>query len=290
MLSRLFTALPLVVMLLFPAAAQVYVCDFGSTHPHVVVKQIVFKTSIQLSPRSQRALRDSILQLSRQTHSQGWVGGFPEDAEELVREAYQNNGFFNASATGEVGMITDRGAFQAINLTFHIVPGNQYRLGPMLWKGNSAISAGELERAVGVQAGEIFRRKHVADGLSSVNNLYLSHGYINVTLVPYPTLDENRKIVSFEIDIEEGKQFRFGELATHGIEDQHRRILLSAWSQLRGKTYSPRQADEFFQSFFKPLRAGISPNDYTQRFVNEVAGSVDYSLSLTRDPALDTAR
>ena len=289
MIVRPLSILSLLLLLSLVATTQVYVCDFGSTHPHVLVKNIVFKAPIQLSWSSQQALRDSILRLSRQTHSLQWADVLPEDANELVTEAYQNDGFFKASTEAELRRVADRGDLHAVNLIFRVVPGDQYRLGPTVWKGNSAVSAGELNEVFGIQVGQTFRRKRIAEGLEAVTNLYTSHGYINSTTVPYPTVDEARKVVSFEMNIDEGKQFRFGELATHGIEDQHRQILLPAWSKLRGKTYNPKQADEFFRHFFKPLRAGISPKDYTQRRINESGGTVDYSLSLTRDRALDTA-
>lgn len=289
MIVRLFTALPLVLLLSFTATAQIYVCDFGSPHPRVILRKIIFRTGAPLSHDGERKLRAQIVQESRRIHSPEWAETLTGDTEEIVRQAYQNKGYLKARARAEAIIVADRGDLHVVNLFVHLEVGNQYRIGNTTWKRNTAIPVNELNRIFAVHDGEIFRRQRIANGLEAVRNLYLSHGYINITMIPYPKVDEARKTVSFEMDIDEGKQFRFGELEMQGVEDEHRRILLSAWSELRGETYSPERADDFFRHFFTPLRAGVSPKDYTHTYLNQAKGTVDYSLSLTRNRALDAA-
>lgn len=288
MIVRLFRALPLVLLLSFAATAQIYVCDFGSAHPRVILRKIVFRTVSPLSQDGERKLRAQIIQESRRIHSPEWAETLTGDTEEIVRQAYQNNGYLKARARAEA-IVADRGDLHVVSLVVHVGGGYRYQVGHTIWKGNSAISADELNQIFAIHDGEMFQRQRIANGLDAVRNLYLSHGYINVTMIPYPKVDEARKTVSFEMGIEEGKQFRFGELEMEGIEDEHRRILFSAWSELRGKTYSPERADQFFRHFFTPLRAGVSPKDYTHIYLNELKGTVDYALSLTRNRALDAA-
>ena len=78
-----------------------------------------------------------------------------------------------------------------------------------------------------------------------------------------------------EMDVDEGGQFHFGELAVEGMEEAHRKILLSAWQQLRGRPYNREDADKFF--FRSPL-TNIKPENYTIFKIDEYNLSVNYSL------------
>lgn len=285
------SARALLLLLLLPASLsaqiKVFVCDFGSQHPRTVIRKVSFRTPIPLPPKDERSLVDRLFREKVGTSSWPPTQTSPADGEELVREAYQDQGYLKVSVSPEVEPVARNGSRRIVNLVFQIDPGKRYRLGRIIWKGNSGIPTADLQKTMPIRSGETFSRKRIAGGLDNLRQLYESRGYINFTSIPTPEFNESAGSVSFEIDIDEGRQFHFGNLEVTGMRGSDRQILLSAWDKVRGQTYSPQIADRFFRQWFKPLRAGIRPKDFTHRHLDERTGSVDYELSLKRDPALD---
>jgi hypothetical protein len=73
------------------------------------------------------------------------------------------------------------------------------------------------------------------------------------------------------------------------MNETDKQELLRGWESLRGKVYAsnPRQAlNEFFATYFRPLRPGVTPSDYTKWKIDEGARTVDVYLSLMPDPSL----
>jgi outer membrane protein assembly factor BamA len=130
------------------------------------------------------------------------------------------------------------------------------------------------------QRGEIFNRSKIVFGLEAVKKLYSSHGYINYTSIPVPVIDDDRGTLGFEIDVDEGGQFHFGDLDIEGMEHEHREVLLSAWTQLHGKAFSQVDADEFFNRYFRSPLKWVRPENYTARHIDEANRLVNYELSV----------
>jgi outer membrane protein assembly factor BamA len=200
-------------------------------------------------------------------------------AEELAKEAYQDKGYFMAQVFSEV--LVERGPNSSANvLVLHVTPGKRYRLAGISWHGTSAFSEAELASLMPIRRGEFFSRKKFARGLEAATKLYYSHGYINYTPIPQPQVDEPMGTLGFVIEVDEGGLFRFGELSVEGLQDAHRKLLLSTWEHLRGQPYNRHQADAFFNRFFKSPSPYIQPEDYVSFKIDENSHSVNYSLRL----------
>jgi outer membrane translocation and assembly module TamA len=228
-----------------------------------------------------------LFRLAQAVNKADWEDALRTDAEAIVGEEYLNRGYVRVVVNTELQATAEHGNTRSIKLIFAIHPGNRYRMGNISWRGNSAILTEELAATMPIKPGEIFERRKIAAGLGRLRELYQSRGYLNSTSVPVPRVDEQRQIVSFDIDIDEGRQFLFGDLNLKGIEPQHSEMLLSAWSHLRGKPCNPKAADAFFRSYFRPFRSDVKPSDYVRFRINERNLRVDYSLSLTRNRSLD---
>ena len=235
MLVRLLVGLSLSLLPLVSTQAQVFECDFGRPRPKVFIDQMIFRTPIPLPPARERSVRKGVVGLAQGIGSEHWAEALRGRAEELVSEAYQDEGYFRATVSAELKEVRDRGDLHTVNLVFKADPGKLYRLAGVHWRGNSAISVDELGEAMQVVPGEVFHREKVANGLEAIHRLYSSRGYINSVYVPTPEADDNLGTLSFDIYIDEGKQFRFGELDIHEMQEAHRKVLLTAWRELQGK-------------------------------------------------------
>jgi outer membrane protein assembly factor BamA len=212
--------------------------------------------------------------------SQKWAEILRGDAEELTREAYQDEGYFEADVLAEIKQVSNEHGLHKIDLIFHVDPGKQYRLIDIGFRGMTAFSEDQLAKLMPYEPGSIFNRSKIAAGLESLKKFYGSHGYINFTSVPTPEIDDSAGTLSFEIEVDEGGQFHFGDLDIEGMEQEHREVLLSAWTQLHGKAFSQVDADEFFNRYFRSPLSWVRPENYTARHIDEANRLVNYELSV----------
>jgi hypothetical protein len=73
------------------------------------------------------------------------------------------------------------------------------------------------------------------------------------------------------------------------MSEPDKRELLRGWERLRGQVYgnNPHQAlDKFFTAYFRPLRGGVTPSDYTTLKVDQKDRTVDVYLSLVPNSSL----
>ena len=129
-------------------------------------------------------------------------------ALDLVREAWQNDGFFKVEASGESRVLTSNPVSSRIALTIEIREGEQYRLEGITFRGNKAINDASILRDLfPLKDGEIFSRNKFAQGLENLLKAYKVLGYATATSVPTPDFNEGQRTVAFEIDMDEGPRF-----------------------------------------------------------------------------------
>src|SRR5262249_40359222 len=146
------------------------------------------------------------------------------------------------------------------------------------WRGNKVFSESELASFIPFRPGELFNRAKIGRGLEAAQKLYYSRGFINYASIPEPEIDNKAATIAFVVEVDEGRQFRFGDLHVEGMEEAHREILLSAWQGLRGRPYNVEDADNFFNRYFRSPRPNIKPENYTVRKIDEANHFVNYSL------------
>jgi outer membrane protein assembly factor BamA len=228
---------------------------------------VILRSPVQLTPTERRQLKREICAYSSDT------------AAGIVRELYQDRGYFKAGVR-----VIETPSPSKKALVLQVDPGKQYHLVPVSWRGNAALSQSDLAKLIPFEPGELFIRAKIADGLNAAKKLYESRGYINYTVIPIPDTNDGGGTLAFDMDVDEGEQFRFGELNVQGIEEAHRQILLSAWQGLRGRPYNAEGANKFFNHYFRSPSPHINPTDIAVRKIDERNRSVNYSLQF--DPSI----
>ena len=219
-----------------------------------------------------------------------------EDDMELVREAEQNHGYFKADVgqpvtkirdTGHAGFhipLLQHGPGKAMDITVSIDEGDQYRLGTITFKGNKTLNNSKVLRSVfPLKDGDVFNRKLFAKGLENLKNAYASQGFINYSPIPTPTFDEQKKTVSWEIEIDEGKQFYVRRIEFQGNTTTRdkviRREIVLEEGQLYNEQYWKLGIQRLNQlGFFDQIKP--EDPDTTERHLDEKTGSVDLTLKL----------
>jgi len=150
-----------------------------------------------------------------------------EEDTERVRQAYRDRGYANAAVEQPKTQIRDEGGLnwftfrprkgKRIDIQMTIEEGERYRLGEITFTGNKQITNVKALRATfPIKDGEWFNATMVGKGLENLKKAYGSLGYINFGAIPKLSYDEQKKTVSMNIDIDEGKQFYVSRIEFQG--------------------------------------------------------------------------
>jgi outer membrane protein insertion porin family len=144
-----------------------------------------------------------------------------EEDKERIREAYQNQGYFQATVLDETVKIVPRGGHgwrlplfktnaQGIyaDITLPVQEGRQYHLREANFVGVKLFrEPSVLLQAFQMKKGDVFSREKLTKGLENLRKLYGQFGYID--FVPEPNMDfiPNSNDVDFTLTADEGKRF-----------------------------------------------------------------------------------
>ena len=219
-----------------------------------------------------------------------------DDDMELVREALQNRGYFKGVVgepntkirdTGHTGFhipLIQHGPGKAMDITIPIDEGNRYTLGHITFKNNKSVpNSKALRNLFPIKDGDIFDRSKIAKGLENLKTFYASGGFINFTSIPTPDIDEDKKQVSFDIDVDEGKQFSVRRIEFSGNTTTRDKVIRRELVLEEGQQYNEQLWKVSIQrlnqlGFFEQIK----PDDptTTERHLDEKEATVDLTLKL----------
>ena len=150
-----------------------------------------------------------------------------EEDTERVRQAYRDKGYYTAAVEEPKTQIRDEGGLnwftfrpnkgKRIDILMPIEEGARYRLGTITFTGNKAVNnVKALRGTFAVKDGEWFNATLISKGLENLKKAYGQLGYINFGAIPKPVFDEQKKTVSLDIDIDEGKPFYVSRIEFEG--------------------------------------------------------------------------
>ncbi len=219
-----------------------------------------------------------------------------DEDTERVREQLQDLGYFTAVVqtpatkihdTGHTGFhvpLLQTGPGKAVDLTIPIEEGERYRLGGITFKNNKALNNAKALRGLfPIKDGDIADRSKIAKGLENLRKAYGQFGYINFTAIPTPRPDEAKKLLYFDIDIDEGKQFTVRRIEFTGNTTTRDKVIRREIALEEGQVYNQSLWE---QSLLRLNQLGyfdqLKPDDpdVTDRHLDEKEGTVDLTLKV----------
>ncbi len=216
--------------------------DKGSSGPRISITEVTFSGFLQIPIPDRDRIADSI----KQKEYGNSLDGLIDDAVERVKAGWRDRGYFKVRASGEEATLSSSPTSRRIALSFHVDEGLQYRLREITFKNNKVIrDLAALRGLFPINDGDIFSREKVATGLDNLRKAYGDMGYINFVSVPDAKLDDDNRLASLDIDVDEGKQFHMGAVNILGLDESTRKELLDTFPMKRGQIYD----NKLFESF-----------------------------------------
>jgi outer membrane protein assembly factor BamA len=105
------------------------------------------------------------------------------------------------------------------------------------WSGNQALTAKELDAALGMKAREIANGLKLDQGLAAVRKAYGRKGRLAARVTAVPAFDDENRRVAYRIEVAEGPEYRMGQLYINGLSEQDANNLRGRWRLLHGETF-----------------------------------------------------
>ncbi len=214
-----------------------------------------------------------------------------EDAQR-VQQAYRDRGYFKALTSEPTTHVRDEGGInpftlrpstgKRIDILIPVEEGERYRLGGITFKGNKAVTNTRVLRAQFVQKdGEYFNATMFGKGLDQLRKAYGQLGYIRFVGTPVPRVDEAKKLVYLDIDVDEGKQFFVSRIEFTGNSITRDKVIRRELQVEEGQLYNSQAWDFSLLrlnqlNYFEPLKA----EQDSENRINDTDGTVDLLLKL----------
>ena len=171
---------------------------------------------------------------------------------ERVRFAYQDKGYFKAVVEDPKTNLRDVGGIhwyfpfktyhgKVVDINIPVEEGDQYRIKEITFTGNKALAnSAALRRIFKIKDGDIFNRTAIGKGLEDLRKAYGEFGYINFTSVPDTEVDEEHKLITIKIDIDEGKPYSVRRIEFQGNTTTRDKVIRRELALEEGQVYNSR--------------------------------------------------
>ncbi len=267
--------------------------------PTVKVGKIAFQGNDSINDRTLRAAMKNLRPLGvphsillEDLISKTFDASKLDEDTQRVQQAYRDRGYFRALTSEPTTHVRDQGGInpltlrpstgKRIDILMPVEEGERYRLGGITFKGNTHFPNTRVLRAQFAQKdGEYFNSTMFAKGLDQLRKAYGSQGYIRFVGQPTPRVDDAKKLVYLDIDIDEGKAFSVSRIEFTGNVITRDRVIRRELLLDEGQVYNSQLWDLSLLrlnqlNYFEPLKV----EQDSENRIDDNEGTVDLLLKL----------
>jgi len=263
--------------------------------PKVKVGKIEFEGNKHVSSRELRAAMKNLHPIGvpksiflENLFSKTFDASKLEEDAERVRDALQSHGYFTAVVEDPQTKLRDvthtfhmpifqKKEGKAMDIMIKLEEGDRYRLKSISFSGNKAIPNNTFLRSLfPIKDGEIFDTHQLRKGIENLRKAYGELGFINFTANPTNTIDNEKKTIALNVEVEEGKAFFVRRIEFQGNTTTRDRVIRRELLIQEGQKFNQRLWDLSILrlnqlGYFNELKA----EDDTERKLDEQNGTVD---------------
>ena len=130
---------------------------------------------------------------------------------------------------------------------FNIKEGDQFRVGSIALKGNTLLSDDELFKEIKLKKGDIFSREMLRQDVGRIMDRYDSIARPFANIIPQFNIDELKKTVAINIDIQEGGEVRIGRIDITGNSKTRDKVIRREMRLDEGDLYSKKSIKRSYE-------------------------------------------
>jgi outer membrane protein assembly factor BamA len=139
-----------------------------------------------------------------------------------------------------------------VDVQIPIEPGPVFHLSGTKWTGNTALDDAALSKLVTLKAGDLADGMRLAAGWQQIELEYGHRGYLDAKVASVPQFDDANGTVAYNVKIEEGPQYRMGQLVITGLSVDAERELRNNWRLAPGQVFDKTFLDSMLAKLEKP--------------------------------------
>lgn len=128
-----------------------------------------------------------------------------------------------------------------------ITPGPAYRWGGATWSGNTVFIPQALVDFMGFAPDELASGLKIEAAWERLRKEYGRRGYLDAAVEPEPVFDDSAARVQYRVRVNEGVQYRMGQMVITGLSLTAERILLAAWRIPAGEVFDKTYFEDFLE-------------------------------------------
>jgi outer membrane protein assembly factor BamA len=231
-----------------------------------------------------KPLFDALKPLFKTEYSKNDVGAF---ADAALLPIYTQRGYLKAAfQTPRPSLSASGVCANAVVVTLPVAEGAQYHWNDPVWSGVQAYSAQELNAALKLKPGDVADSMMIDRGWGEISGVYGKKGYLRVRLKLDPVFDDARRLVTYQVALTEGPQYRMGQVTIAGLAEDDAMRVKDAWGLKAGEIFSTSYTNAFLD---KVMRSGVIKQPQGLRTAQELKRddqrlTVDVVVKFERKP------
>jgi outer membrane protein assembly factor BamA len=166
-------------------------------------------------------------------------------------DLYRGKGYWRAAFAAPALRLDE---CDGVAVTLNVSEGVPYTWDHAEWKGNAAVAADVLNKALGLKGGELADQSRIQSGLREVRRAYAHVGYLAAAADWTPQLDDQTHRAVFAFSVEEGPQYHMGTLTFPNLRESDAAALAKRWRLKAGDVYDESYEREYVAQELLPLK------------------------------------
>ena len=234
---RLRNSVMIVLAFALCAAGQSAKSKRPKSEGEIVAQEVVISGTATLSSDQLQDISNSLTSVTMHDSD--------EEVEARICYEFQQRGYFDAEVTNlKVTPLDPLAKKKPVRVEAEVNEGLLYHLAEIRFTGNKSLSTDELRQGFPLRAGDIFDAEKVRLGIESLANQYSAKGFLEWVLTPPDTEKASDGKVTVTFAIEEGIQYRMGELNISGNSELAQKLERN-WELKPGEPYDPAYLEKF---------------------------------------------
>ena len=239
------------------------IMQFRQDGPSFTVSSVQFN---DFMAQNSEKLHDRVSDLVGKTYSRFAIELFEN---EQMRPLYLAAGKIRVKFDAAILQLSDASGANATStliVQIPINPGPVFHMSGVSWTGNAALDNAALSRLVAMKPGDLADGMRLAAAWQQIELEYGHRGYLDAKVSPSPDFQAANSTVAYNVRIEEGPQYRMGELVITGLSVDSERALRNNWKLAPGEIFDKTFLDSMLAKLEKPTVAifGDIPLHYAQ--------------------------